>query len=115
MAFSISELGEIDFVIGQLCLQQVPAVIKNEVDYDYEVDVQNVVIFEVRPVWRGNPGEKTRRPIAKFRFLKVRHAWLLYWMRASGKWQIYGPNPSTHNLSAALKVVTADSYGCFLG
>jgi hypothetical protein len=35
---SIETLAEIDRVVGQWCLNQVPVQIKHEVDYDYELD-----------------------------------------------------------------------------
>jgi len=44
---SIEDLGEVDRVVGQWCLKQVPVEIKHQVDYDYEVEGQSVVIFEV--------------------------------------------------------------------
>jgi hypothetical protein len=72
MSLAIETLGEIDRVVGQWCLNKAPVEIKHQVDYDYEVVGQSVVILEVRPVWRGQPGEKTRRPFAKFRFSESR-------------------------------------------
>jgi hypothetical protein len=72
---SIEDIGEIDQVVGQWCLARVPAHLKQSVDYDYEIDGQAVTILEVRPAWRGTPGEVTRRPIAKFRFVKVTGFW----------------------------------------
>ena len=71
MALSIEHIGEIDQVVGDWCLARVPAHLKQSVDYDYEIDGQAVTILEVRPAWRGTPGEVTRRPIARFRFVKV--------------------------------------------
>ena len=115
MSLSIEDLGDVDRVVGQWCLKQVPAPMKNKVDYDYEVDGQSVVIFEVRPAWDGAPGEITRRPIVKFRYFKVRQYWQIYWMRASGKWELYEPSPTARNLEGALKVVNGDHYGCFFG
>lgn len=115
MSLTIETLGEIDRVVGQWCLGQVPVHIKHEVDYDYEVDGQSVLIFEVRPLWRGQPGEKTRRPLAKFRYFKLRNQWQIYWMRASDKWQIYEPQSTARNLETAMKIIASDQYGCFFG
>ena len=88
MALSIEDIGVIDQVVGQWCLNCVPPQLKKSVDYDYEIDGQAVTIIEVRPAWKGSPGEVTRRPITKFRFVKVTGQWQIYWMRSSGKWQV---------------------------
>ena len=115
MALSIEDIGEIDQVVGQWCLNRVPPQLKKSVDYDYEIDGQAVSILEVRPAWKGSPGEVTRRPIAKFRFVKVTGQWQIYWMRSSGKWQSYEPMFATAELDDALMVIESDHYGCFFG
>jgi len=90
VSLSIETLAEIDRVVGQWCLNQVPVHIKHEVDYDYEVDRPSVLIFEVRPLWRGR-------------------------MRANEKWQIYEPHSTARNLETAIKIIASDQYGCFFG
>jgi len=113
MAFSIEQLGNIDYFVGQWCLFRAPLEIKKDLDYDYEIDGQAVTVFEVRPLWRGKPGELTRHPFVKFRYIKSEALWHIYWMRASGKWQAYEVNPIAKDLEEALQVIDADQYGCF--
>ena len=115
MSFCIEELGSIDFLVGQWCLLLAPPEIKKDLDYDYEIDGQAVIIFEVRPRWRGKPGELTRNPFVKFRYIKSEALWHIYWMRASGKWQAYEPHPISKDLKKALQIIDADQYGCFCG
>jgi hypothetical protein len=59
MALDIQALREIDTIVGQWCLSKVPAHLKQQIDYDYEVDGQAVSIFEVWPIWKGAAGETT--------------------------------------------------------
>jgi hypothetical protein len=54
MALSIKDIGEIDQVVGQWCLNRVPPHLKTSVDYDYEIDGQAVTIIEVRPPGKGH-------------------------------------------------------------
>ena len=115
MALSIETLADIDHLIGQWCLNRVPPHLKDQLDNDYEVQGQAVILVEVRPVWRGPPGEKTRRPYVKFRYYKSRNSWQIYWMRASGKWELYEPQPFARDLKHALAIIEADPYGCFFG
>ena len=53
MAFSNEELGEIDSIISEWCLNKVPVQLKSKIDYDYEIDGQAVSIFEVRPDFKN--------------------------------------------------------------
>ena len=53
MALSIETLGDIDHLIGQWCINRVPPHLKDQLDNDYEVEGQAVVLVEVRPIWRG--------------------------------------------------------------
>lgn len=115
MALSIEDLGEIDLIIGQWCLEKVPPELKHQIDHDYEVDGQSVMIFEVRPLWQGQSGEITRRPIAKFRYVKSNELWHIYWMRQSGKWESYKPASAACRLEEALDIIELDTYGCFFG
>ena len=115
MAVSIEELGKIDHIVGDWCIQRVPPEIKNKLDHDYEVDGQSVTLFEVRPLWRGQPGEVIRSPYAKFRYVKTSGLWQIYWRRASGKWQAYEPDPVARDIEDVLKIIEADRYGCFFG
>ena len=71
MAFSIQEIGRIDHIVGDWCIRRVPPEIKKKLDNDYEIDGQVVTLLEVRPLWQGLPGEFTRTPFAKFRFVKT--------------------------------------------
>lgn len=115
MAFSIEDLGDIDLTIGQWCLHKVPPELKRQIDYDYEVDGQSVTIYEVRPLWRGQPHEVTRRAFAKFRYVKSSELWHIYWMRQSGQWNAYEPASAACSLEEALDVIEMDSCGCFFG
>lgn len=115
MAFSIEEFGRIDHLVGDWCLSRVPPEIKSKLDHDYEVEGQSVILLEVRPLWRGKPGEVTRSPFAKFRYVKSSRLWQIYWMRASGKWQAYEPDSIAFTIDEALRIIEADRYGCFFG
>lgn len=115
LAFGIEDIGEIDRIIGQWCLNRVRPELKKEIDHDYEIDGQSVTIMEVRPVWRGQPGEVTRRPFVKFRYVKPSQLWHIYWMRQSGKWHPYEPASAAYTLDEALAIIETDPYGCFFG
>jgi len=115
MAFSIDDLGDIDHIVGQWCLEKVLPELKKQIDHDYEVDGQSVTMFEVRPAWRGHPGEVTRRGFAKFRYVKSSELWHIYWMRQTGKWDSYEPASAACSLEEALTIIDTDTYGCFFG
>ena len=115
MARSIEDVGEVDQVVGQWWLTCVTAHLKQSVDYDYEIDGQAVTISEVRPAWRGAPGEVTHMPVARFRFIKVTGFWRIFCICTSGKFQTYVPIFEVNDLVDALDVIESDQYGCFFG
>ncbi|NTU49380.1 MAG: DUF3024 domain-containing protein [Desulfobulbaceae bacterium] len=45
-------------------------------------------------------------------FVKTTGEWKLFWMRASGKWNLY---ESYDSLEAAMREVKKDPNGCFWG
>jgi len=92
-----------------------PPHIRPEVDLGFRISGQSVELFETRPVWRGEPGEKMERPVAKATYVKSTSLWKIYWQRADLKWHRYDPNPEVKQLEDFLAVVERDEYCCFYG
>jgi hypothetical protein len=70
--------------------------IRQEVDMGYSYDGKTVIFYEIR-------------------FYKSRQEWNLYWMRASGKWELYEPYPESSYLDKLLAVIKEDKHACFFG
>ncbi len=88
--------------------------IRAQLDYGYSYDGKVVVLYEIRPVW-NNPKEIQHIEFAKIRFYKSRQEWNLYWMRASGKWELYKPFPESTHLDIIIDIISEDKQGCFFG
>ena len=88
--------------------------IREQLDFGYSYDGKVVILYEIRPVW-NNPKEIQHIELAKIRFYKSRHQWNLYWMRASGKWELYEPFPNSTHLEKIIEIIKEDTYGCFFG
>ncbi len=88
--------------------------IRKQLDYGYRFDNQIIYIYEIRPQW-DDPSIYQSMDFAKIRYYKTRRNWNLYWMRASGKWELYEPYPVATNLDKLLKIIRDDEYGCFFG
>ena len=80
----------------------------------YRVVRQSIEVFSERPAY-DDPAEMIEIPIAKFRYVRVIDAWQLFWCRASGKWEAYGPKRDAENLSELVDEVLRDPYFCFWG
>jgi len=70
------------------------------------------ILLETRPPWDGSPGDWTRLQVAKIIYNKSGDVWKLYWMRASGKWQLY---EECESLEKVIKTIRTDPQGCFWG
>lgn len=88
--------------------------VRKEVDIGYSYDGQILELYEIRPQW-NNPENILHHPFAKIRFYKSRKTWNLYWMRASGKYELYEPYPESSHLSSLLDVIKEDKHFCFFG
>ena len=110
-ATNISEVKIQKFIAS---IRPSDAEIRRKLDFGYSADGQAFEIFEIRPVW-NNPDEKQKSPFAKIRFYKSKQVWHLYWMRASGKWELYEPFPDAPSIDTLLKVIEADEHHCFFG
>ncbi|AUS06563.1 DUF3024 domain-containing protein [Tamlana sp. s12] len=88
--------------------------IRKKLDFGYSYDGKVVILYEIRPFW-NNPEEIENIEFAKIRFYKSRKEWNLYWMRASGKWEIYDPFPKSTHLEKIVNVIKEDKHGCFFG
>ena len=82
--------------------------------FDYEIERQNVIIYEIRPAFMRE-GEFTKMPMAKLTYVSSRKIWKLYWKRASGKWEKYEPMDSAREISALVQEIEQDTHGCFFG
>lgn len=87
---------------------------RKQLDIGYSWDGSMALLYEIRPQW--NKAENIlHHEFAKIRYYKSRGEWNLYWMRASGKWEAYEPNPVATNLHKLLEEIKEDRYGCFFG
>ena len=114
MALTDIEVQRVKKIVGGLCSEKSPDEFKNELRFEYEIEKQNVVMYEVRPAW-DNPSEFTRMPMAKLTYVKSENIWKLYWPRASGKWESYEPKRSSKDLGELVAEINKDTHGCFFG
>jgi len=114
MSFNDIELQRIKKEVGGLCSEKSPAHLKNKLRFEYEIEKQNVIIYEVRPAW-DNPVEFIRAPMAKITYVISQKVWKLYWQRANLKWVSYEPSESFQELRDLVKEIDNDIYGCFFG
>jgi hypothetical protein len=91
-----------------------PEHIREKVDVSYKIDNQSVILFEARPLF-NNPEQKIESFYAKATYVKSTAKWKVYWMRASGDWNVYAPMPEVASLRDFVDLVDEDKYHCFKG
>lgn len=91
-----------------------PENIRSKLDIGYAYDGAAIEFFEIRPNWL-DPSRIMHHSFAKIRFVKSKNLWLLYWKRASGKWEAYQPFPKSVDLQTLLDCIEKDEYRCFYG
>ena len=93
-----------------------PKEIRNRLDLGFKFAKNTFELFEIRPVGgSSDPNDYQKVSFAKFRYIKSREVWELYWMRASGKWESYEPYTASNNIDKVLSCIDDDVHGCFYG
>jgi len=116
MAFSELESKRLEKLVGAFVEKhRPPPHIRPKLDLAFRIEQQSVEIFEVRPKWRGEPGEMKDHSVAKATYVRARNHWKVYWKRADLKWHSYPPEPHVSSIERFLTIVGADKDGCFFG
>lgn len=88
--------------------------IRKQLDFGYSYDRKVVILYQIEPAW-DNPKEIQHHEYAKIRYYKSRNEWNLYWMRSSGKWELYQPFPRATHLESIIEIIKEDKHNCFYG
>lgn len=116
MAFSEIEVARVKKALDAFMAKRRPAPdVRAKLDLASRVSGQSVEIFEVRPRWRGNPGETMEHAVAKATFVRARGVWRVFWMRQDLKWHQYPPMPEVRSIDAFCDLVAEDRHACFFG
>ncbi len=91
-----------------------PEDIRDELDLGYKIEDQSIILFDIRPRF-DNPSIIMEYPFAKATFVKAKNEWKIFWLRASGKWDSYGPQPTVKKLKEFTEIVFEDKHFCFKG
>jgi hypothetical protein len=87
--------------------------VRDQLDYGYRIENQNVALFEIRPEWR-NPAKKIEQPFAKATFIKKEKLWKIYWQGQDLKSHSYQSVPSVQFFEKFSAIVTTDANAyCF--
>jgi len=116
MAFSEIERARLRKVVSAfIAKHRPPPHIRPQLDLSYRLVRQSIEIFEIRPTWRGAPGETTEHPAAKATFVKSSATWRVFWQRRDLKWHRYPPVPKVPSIERFLALVAEDKHACFFG
>jgi hypothetical protein len=116
MAFSELEAARLKKIVHSFVEKHRPAPhIRPKLDLGFRLTGQSVEIFEVRPRWRGEPGETMEHAVAKATYNKARALWKVFWQRADLKWHAYPPAPHVGSVEKFLALVAEDKHACFFG
>ena len=88
--------------------------IRKLLDFGYSYNGSVFILFEIRPVW-NDPEKIQHIEYAKIRYYKSRRGYKLYWMRASGKWELYDHFAESTYLEKIIDTIKEDKHGCFYG
>ncbi len=88
--------------------------IRDKLDVGYKIVDKSVFIIEIRPLF-NDPDRKLELEMAKATFIKTSNQWKIFWLRSSGKWESYQPQPVVTSIEGVVEVIEKDELGCFWG
>jgi hypothetical protein len=91
-----------------------PEHMRSQLDVNYSIDRQSIIINQVRPHW-DNKDDYREYAVAKATYNRSKDHWKIFWKRADSKWHAYLPNPTAKTLAEFLQVVKEDKNHCFWG
>ncbi len=91
-----------------------PVEVRKSIDLGYSFSEKEVVLFEIRPI-SCETNRVAHYPFVKAKHVKAHKHWKIYWMSATGKWELYEPNPTVRDLAEFVEVVENDELGYFRG
>lgn len=96
--------------------ERVPPEARDKVRYELDLAPTSLTIVECRSPWPDGYGSQwTRFPIARFRYVKARREWSLYWRDRNLKLHLYDRVPPTASIQDLIDEVTADPTFIFWG
>ena len=115
MALTAQQISDIESAMMDFMERhRPPAEIREKVDLGHRIEGQSVVIYEIRPCWRGE-SQKIEEHDAKATYVRKTNRWNINWQRADLKWHSYPPHPEAVFFDEFLAVVGEDENCCFWG
>ena len=113
MAFNDIVLANIEKCMEFFLEKRRPAEhLRDELDLQYRIEDDSVVIFEVRLLTWSNT--RVEEPVAKIVYNQITGSWSLLWMDKDSNWHHYDEK-MLGSFSDAIKLVEDDLQGYFFG
>lgn len=113
MAIPTKQLAHASDVLRFYCAG-VPERVRHLVEHTFRVERDAIVLVSRRPRF-DDPTEWSSDDIAKFRFVKTRGVWVLYWPDRHSRWHEYEFLAPSRKFEVLLKEVERDPTGIFWG
>jgi hypothetical protein len=114
MGFSELEKQRIKKAVGNFCDGRIPEHARNQIKLFYKIRGNDVTIIESRP-HLIHQSEWTALPVARMRYDAESKKWLLFWGRASGRWDKYPNLGPTKDLQRLIDEIEKDPLHVFWG
>ena len=114
MALPVTEKLSLEAILAHYCEKRVPLHVRDRVQLHFRIEGHIVTLFEKRPSVR----DRTRwieGYVARFRYVKSRDQWELYWRDSHSRWHLYDRIAPTRSIEPLLAEVDRDPTGIFWG
>ena len=114
MGFSELEKQKIKRIVGSYCKNKIPAQYRDQIRVFYKIRGDDVRIIESRPSFLDK-NNWTEQLVARMKFDRKTMKWILYWRRASGRWELYSELRPSNDLAKLVAEIEKDPWHTFWG
>lgn len=101
--------------LEKFCSTRVPLEVQDQIKMDYSIEKNVVTLIEKRPRWDDATAPWTELSIAYMIYDNASMTWQLYWIRGSGKKELYNDLPPQKDLQKCIDEIDADPLCTFWG
>lgn len=114
MTLSTTERVSLEAILAHYCEKRVPSHVRDKVQMSFRIEGNIVTLFEKR-VYFQDHSRWIEHPVARFRYVKVRNKWELYWLDRNSRWHLYDNVRPNRSIEPLLAEVDKDPTGIFWG
>jgi len=114
MTLPAAERLSLEAILAHYCEKKMPLRVRHQVLLQFRIEGNIVTLFEKRVSFRDR-SKWIEEPVARFKHVKIRNQWELYWLDRNSRWHFYPRVRLNRSIEPLLAEVDYDPTHIFWG